>query len=86
MTKNSWHGDALIHAGRLCVEIRVEDEGKGFFPGETSHVFEPFFTRRERGTGLGLSIVQKIVEEHEGQVTASNRAEGGARITIRLPT
>jgi len=79
-------GDALIHAGRLCVEIRVEDEGKGFFPGETSHVFEPFFTRRERGTGLGLSIVQKIVEEHEGQVTASNRAEGGARITIRLPT
>ncbi len=79
-------GDALQHAGRLCVEIRVEDEGKGFLPGETPHVFEPFFTRRERGTGLGLSIVQKIVEEHEGQVTASNRAEGGARITIRLPT
>lgn len=79
-------GDALMHAGRLCVEIRVEDEGKGFLPGETPHVFEPFFTRRERGTGLGLSIVQKIVEEHEGQVAASNRAEGGARITIRLPT
>jgi len=79
-------GDMLLHAGRHCVEIYVDDEGKGFLPGETPHVFEPFFTRRERGTGLGLSIVQKIVEEHEGQVTASNRAEGGARITIRLPT
>jgi PAS domain S-box-containing protein len=78
-------GDALLHAGRHCVEIRIEDEGKGFLPGETRHVFEPFFTRRERGTGLGLSIVQKIVEEHEGSVTASNRAQGGARITIRLP-
>src|SRR6185369_6751934 len=78
-------GDMLLHAGRHCVEIRVEDEGKGFLPSETRHVFEPFFTRRERGTGLGLSIVQKIVEEHEGTVTASNRAQGGARITIRLP-
>ena len=78
-------GDPLLHAGRHCVEIRIEDEGKGFLPGETRHVFEPFFTRRERGTGLGLSIVQKIVEEHEGSVMASNRAQGGARITIRLP-
>jgi len=78
-------GDMLLHAGRHCVEIRIEDEGKGFMAGEMRHVFEPFFTRRERGTGLGLSIVQKIVEEHEGVVTASNRAQGGARITIRLP-
>ena len=78
-------GNTRLHAGRECVEIRVEDQGKGFLPGETPHVFEPFFTRRERGTGLGLSIVQKIVEEHEGIVMASNRHEGGARITIRLP-
>jgi PAS domain S-box-containing protein len=78
-------GDTLLLAGRQSVEIRVEDEGKGFLPGEAPQVFEPFFTRRERGTGLGLSIVQKIVEEHEGSVTASNRDEGGARITIRLP-
>jgi PAS domain S-box-containing protein len=78
-------GDPVQHAGREMVEIRVEDEGKGFLPGETAQVFEPFFTRRERGTGLGLSIVQKIVEEHDGGVTASNRSEGGARITIRLP-
>jgi PAS domain S-box-containing protein len=78
-------GEPLLHAGRDFIEIRVDDEGKGFAPGEPAHVFEPFFTRRERGTGLGLSIVQKIVEEHDGTVSASNRAEGGARITIRLP-
>ena len=78
-------GDLMLHAGRKWVEMRVEDQGKGFVAGETAHVFEPFFTRREHGTGLGLSIVQKIVEEHEGSVTAGNREEGGARITIRLP-
>jgi PAS domain S-box-containing protein len=78
-------GVRRAHTNRDYVEISIEDQGKGFLPGETPHVFEPFFTRRERGTGLGLSIVQKIVEEHEGSVMAGNRAEGGARITIRLP-
>ncbi|HJW96309.1 MAG TPA: ATP-binding protein [Thermoanaerobaculia bacterium] len=79
------NGNMHPHNGSECVELRIEDQGRGFLPGEIPHVFEPFFTRRERGTGLGLSIVQKIVEEHEGVVRASNRAEGGARITIRLP-
>src|SRR6185369_234130 len=61
-------GHSAEQAGRTYVEVRVEDQGRGFVPGEEPHVFEPFFTRRERGTGLGLSIVQKIVEEHEGSV------------------
>jgi PAS domain S-box-containing protein len=75
-----------ITAGeRTWVECTVEDDGTGFQIADLGRVFEPFFTRRERGIGLGMSIVQRIVEEHGGRVTAGNRPEGGAVITMRLP-
>ena len=71
--------------GRSWIECTVEDDGDGFAPADLVHVFEPFFTRREQGIGLGMSIVQRIVQEHSGRVSAGNRIEGGAVITVRLP-
>ncbi len=66
-------------------EIVVRDEGPGVRADSLEHVFEPFFTTRERGTGLGLANVRKIVECHGGTVNASNRPEGGAAFTVRMP-
>lgn len=34
---------------------------------------------------MGLAIVQRIVADHHGEVYAENRAEGGARIALKLP-
>ena len=77
---------ALIEVGgRKWIECRVEDRGPGFSGTDLEHAFEPFFSRRKGGTGLGLPIVQRIVEEHAGKVTAANRQEGGAVVTVRLP-
>jgi PAS domain S-box-containing protein len=83
--RNVTIGASAIQSDRPWLECTVEDDGSGFQAADLGRVFEPFFTRRERGIGLGMSIVQRIVEEHGGRVTAGNRPDGGAVITMRLP-
>jgi len=71
--------------GVNLLQIRVEDNGPGFREGSMSQVFDPYVTTKPKGTGLGLAIVKKLVEEHIGSIRASNNAQGGAVISIRLP-
>jgi signal transduction histidine kinase len=71
--------------GEAWIECTIMDCGPGFSPEDLPRLFEPFFTRRGGGSGLGLSIAQRIVEQHGGTLTAANRAEGGAVMTVRLP-
>lgn len=70
------------------VKLIVSDNGPGFEAGLTEKMFEPFFSTKSSGTsmGLGLSIVRIIVQAAGGSITASNRPEGGALITVTLPS
>jgi PAS domain S-box-containing protein len=68
-----------------AVFIIVEDNGPGLPAEALDRIFDPYVTTKPKGTGLGLAIVKKLVEEHGGWVEASNRQEGGVRITIALP-
>ena len=79
------HISALDSGGWLL--LKVEDDGPGFSEQALKNMWTPFFTTKPpgEGTGLGLSISQGIVENHGGTIDASNRPEGGAAITIRLP-
>jgi two-component system sensor histidine kinase FlrB len=66
-------------------EVRIEDQGSGIHSDMLSNLFEPFATSRASGTGLGLSIASNTIRRHRGEVSASNRADGGALFTVALP-
>jgi two-component system, NtrC family, sensor histidine kinase HydH len=63
----------------------VEDDGPGFPPEVLENVFEPFFTTKSRGVGLGLAVARRIIFMHGGTVSARNKAEGGAELTVSIP-
>lgn len=68
------------------IMIIFEDTGPGIEPEDLLHVFDPFFTKKKiMGMGVGLSICYNIVKEHNGNISASNATEGGARFTITFP-
>lgn len=64
--------------------LTVEDDGPGIPSAIMDRIFNPFFTTRDTGTGLGLAIVYRVVEAHDGSITASNREPRGARFEIRV--
>jgi signal transduction histidine kinase len=69
-----------------AVELTLDDTGIGIPESLRARIFEPFFTHgKPRGIGLGMSITRRIVEEHGGQVTVSERPGGGTRFTVVLP-
>jgi two-component system sensor histidine kinase CiaH len=83
-------GAVRVHVradGREAV-AEVEDDGPGIRPEDMPRVFERFWRApgsTAGGTGLGLAIAKSIVDLHDGRITVANRAEGGARFTVRLP-
>jgi signal transduction histidine kinase len=68
------------------VTLEIEDQGPGIPVADLERVFDPFFTTKApgKGTGLGLAIVARIVEAHEGRITAHNTGHG-ALFQVRVP-
>ena len=90
------HAGAAIHltARRAddAVVIEIRDSGAGMAPEVLTRVFEPFvqadrsLERSRGGLGIGLTLVKKIVELHQGQVSAQSDGLGrGSAFAIRLP-
>lgn len=80
--------DALL-AGPSYIQISVSDNGIGFNQEYAQKIFKTF-TRlnakdRYEGTGLGLSLCQKIVQRHNGEISAQGVLNEGATFIITLP-
>lgn len=69
------------------ITIEIEDNGPGFPTEERHKILEPYVTSRDEGIGLGMAIVNRIILDHDGQLTLMDRRDGdkGARVDIRLP-
>ncbi|KGO94600.1 GAF domain-containing sensor histidine kinase [Flavobacterium subsaxonicum] len=78
----------LIPNKQYC-HIRIEDNGIGFDQKYSTRIFELFQRLQDRqqfkGTGIGLAIVKRIVENHNGLITAHGEIDKGARFDIYLP-
>ncbi|HEX3816936.1 MAG TPA: response regulator [Chthoniobacterales bacterium] len=69
------------------VVMRVIDTGSGISKAVKPHIFEPFYTTKERskGTGLGLSVVYGVVNNHRGFVQVDSEPGYGTTFSIYLP-
>ncbi|MNJ97993.1 Phytochrome-like protein cph1 [compost metagenome] len=74
--------------GKYC-RIEVKDNGIGFNEVYLDKIFKIFQSLNDRnsyeGTGIGLAIANKIVERHNGLITAKSSAGNGACFIIILP-
>lgn len=66
------------------VEILFSDTGSGIKKEDLPRIFYPFFTTKSSGSGLGLSIVQRIIEEHRGEIRVESSPKG-TTFCIALP-
>ena len=71
------------------VELKIRDNGIGFDPRYNEQIFKLFQRLHGKheygGTGVGLSIVKKVVDQHQGMITAESAENEGTTFTIWLP-
>ena len=67
------------------IYIIIKDSGLGFenIKYNIKDILNPYFTTKKNGTGLGLSIVNKIINDHNGEITFVSIPDG-AKIEIKF--
>jgi PAS domain S-box-containing protein len=85
---------AMTQGGILTLRIRVSepgiavsftDTGSGIEAEDLGVLFDAYHTTKEEGTGLGLMIVQRIMQDHGGQIEIETRPGQGTTFTLLLP-
>lgn len=71
-----------IQENRAYIVTSLIDNGSGI--KNVDKIMTPYFTTKKDGTGLGLPIVNKIINEHNGELIISNN-NPGVKVLISLP-
>jgi signal transduction histidine kinase len=81
-------GTIEVTAGEVsgAITISVADNGPGIAASIRDRLFHPFVSYgKENGTGLGLAVVQKIVQDHGGEIFVERTPQGTTVFRIVLP-
>ncbi len=77
-----------IHDDKECI-ITVEDEGDGIPVEKMPTIFTEFnsedILHHTRGLGISLPLIKKILEQHNGTITLTNKELGGICATVTIP-
>ena len=71
--------------------LKIKDHGSGMSKAALKRVFEKFYREHTgnihnvKGHGLGLAYVKRIVEDHQGYVSAESEKDNGSTFIIKLP-
>lgn len=83
------HVDVVLRQHGARIDVSVADDGPGIEPADLPHLFEELWRadaqRHVGGSGLGLAIVRRIVEQHDGQISATSEPGRGTTFHISLP-
>jgi two-component system NtrC family sensor kinase len=69
------------------IKLEIMDNGVGISPEDIKHIFEPFFSAKEKasGNGLGLAIVHGIVQSHKGKIEVDSELGKGTCLSLIFP-
>ena len=76
---------------KKLIRVEVKDQGIGIPPAELPNLFTKFYRASNAvnnevpGSGLGLAIVKRIVDLHQGEVSADSVEGEGATMIVELP-
>lgn len=79
-----------LHSYGTSTELVVSDTGNGMEPGVLDRIFDRSFradrarNRDTGGNGLGLAIAKRIVEAHDGTITADSQIGLGSSFRVQL--
>jgi signal transduction histidine kinase len=70
--------------GDDSISIELSNSNSYIRPEDMEHIFDPFYTTKEKGTGLGLAITHQIIASNKGVISVVSD-EKGTHFLISLP-
>jgi PAS domain S-box-containing protein len=70
--------------------VSFKDNGQGMSAEQIGRLFKPYLwtgkpSAKTDGSGLGLFIVQRIIQDHGGEIEVYSQPKGGTTFTLLLP-